>query len=1368
MPWPADRALISCPICHSPMEIYVEGEKKSLEVYLKDSDLSGWLAAIASDGENWFNDVEVKYPAVIAYEYRQLREYCRKENPYAVLLGLKDNFEALLKFEVLLAYSWAANHMDQNFIASTVSQLMSKNLSMGNWLNLVSNIEKDLNIVGAELPDAIPLKNLRECYQKNKIVNWRNDNIGHGVMAMEEDEDFRKDIYEKIILLKKLYKILDKKLQVQEMYIPGEDSITELLLTGADSARGLKRLGKVYFRTKDNKLNFCIDPFVVIRKHEKKGYGIYFFDNQRTTNLTHFLAYSEGTKYDESIGYFTYLSKQLKNSGIKLESMADDMYLTEDEIKELDILQMNHEFVRPEHLVVWLKACLTKYDRGIFWLQMDRGTGKSVFSDKLNSLNPNYLELSDDFDVRTYHFARSQSAGTNDIQIAIERMWEKDYHKKIWERAPRISDYEKEGVNSREALCAYLKEVQNFSRRNRGRDKILMVLDGLDEISEEDLWNYIPMEKDLSEGIYFLLTSRNPENEELPDKTVEHLNALSVKEIYYPLKQEKENVQFLNEYINKTNLSGLTPEDKEQILLYSDYRVLMLGMLCRLVENGMPLKDIPCDNKVVSVYLEILEQKYGEKEAIKLRELLSVLCTLGTYEGLSLETLGALLSDNGITLRLIGMLRDLSPMLKNERDENGTRFMIANPGLADELEKQIPETLDMVRWIINLTISILLDDALKKEEALEVAAAHFVELALDRLPEGIDAIGEDGWDAVLNLHRYACDRNSNYYERKRFADYIKQIYLYFQKSLGDLHYNTLSAEHDLGVALQNLGNFNLALALFKEVYEKRKKLLEMNSLNVEVSRQLKVEILNSEYMMGQLLYQLGKYEEALGAYRDNYEMSRAILGENHQHTLEVKEKYKRLGQKFMSDEEKLQIYQTSYARKKAIQGKYHPDTVLTEYCLASTYDKLGHYKEALDLYRSVYEYYRKLFEDNSIQLNLVLYKIAVMLEKLGRVAEAQGIKQELKEKNIVPNIERIKLPMEENKIDDFDQIGTEAELFYYVERYQDALRLYEIAYDKCKRSYGEEHPNTLMLKCCMADSLKELGRREEALLIYQEAYDVGSKKLGKEHPRILKIKEKINITRYEKHTYEGGTVYEGEYRNWKRNGHGKMTFSTGDVYEGEWKDDVKNGHGKLTLNNGFVFEGEFVNDMPAPFCKAVLKYPNGKKYEGECKNGLPNGKGKMIYPNGMICDGRFVDNKREGKCTLRRPDGGVFEGDFVNDIPNGYGILTRPNGEKYEGYWKDGKRNGQGKQIYHDGSVYEGEFTNELRDGNGKLIYTDGRVYIGKWKNNLCDGLGTMIFPDRTKYEGEWKNDLPNGYGKMTFTNGQKNEGTWKDGKLVK
>ena len=55
----------------------------------------------------------------------------------------------------------------------------------------------------------------------------------------------------------------------------------------------------------------------------------------------------------------------------------------------------------------------------------------------------------------------------------------------------------------------------------------------------------------------------------------------------------------------------------------------------------------------------------------------------------------------------------------------------------------------------------------------------------------------------------------------------------------------------------------------------------------------------------------------------------------------------------------------------------------------------------------------------------------------------------------------------------------------------------------------------------------------------------------------------------ESKVYDDG-IYDGQWLNDKRHGHGKHTWTTGDgkgnVYEGNWSCDKKNGQGALTGN----------------------------------------------------------------------------------------------------------------------------------------------------------------------------------------------------------
>eukprot|EP00984_Skeletonema_dohrnii_P026186 scaffold15496_cov81-Skeletonema_dohrnii-CCMP3373.AAC.2 len=54
-------------------------------------------------------------------------------------------------------------------------------------------------------------------------------------------------------------------------------------------------------------------------------------------------------------------------------------------------------------------------------------------------------------------------------------------------------------------------------------------------------------------------------------------------------------------------------------------------------------------------------------------------------------------------------------------------------------------------------------------------------------------------------------------------------------------------------------------------------------------------------------------------------------------------------------------------------------------------------------------------------------------------------------------------------------------------------------------------------------------------------------------------------------TYADGSVYEGDWKDDKMHGEGKMTYANGVVYDGHWRDDKKHGEGILiSIADGIV------------------------------------------------------------------------------------------------------------------------------------------------------------------------------------------------------
>ena len=46
------------------------------------------------------------------------------------------------------------------------------------------------------------MKNIISIYEKNNIVKWRNETIGHGSLSFDDTQEFKVDIEEKLRLIK--------------------------------------------------------------------------------------------------------------------------------------------------------------------------------------------------------------------------------------------------------------------------------------------------------------------------------------------------------------------------------------------------------------------------------------------------------------------------------------------------------------------------------------------------------------------------------------------------------------------------------------------------------------------------------------------------------------------------------------------------------------------------------------------------------------------------------------------------------------------------------------------------------------------------------------------------------------------------------------------------------------------------------------------------------------------------------------------------------------------------------------------------------------------------------------------------------------
>ncbi|XP_044137785.1 MORN repeat-containing protein 1 [Bufo gargarizans] len=196
--------------------------------------------------------------------------------------------------------------------------------------------------------------------------------------------------------------------------------------------------------------------------------------------------------------------------------------------------------------------------------------------------------------------------------------------------------------------------------------------------------------------------------------------------------------------------------------------------------------------------------------------------------------------------------------------------------------------------------------------------------------------------------------------------------------------------------------------------------------------------------------------------------------------------------------------------------------------------------------------------------------------------------------------------------------------------------------------------------------------------------------------------------------------YLGDVKKQLRHGYGIYVYANSFFrYEGEWKDGKKHGHGKLLLRDGSYYEGEFVRGEITG---------NGLRYWAALGN---------------TYSGEFQDGEFHGHGVMKYKDGGRYVGEFVFGIREGHGSLVDKDGQTYSGAFHNNKRHGDGQMTFQNGDHYEGNWVLDQRQGHGVLNCVDGTIYEGQWRSDVFSGQGTMIHCSGVIYDGPWINGRP-------------------------
>ena len=209
------------------------------------------------------------------------------------------------------------------------------------------------------------------------------------------------------------------------------------------------------------------------------------------------------------------------------------------------------------------------------------------------------------------------------------------------------------------------------------------------------------------------MTYRAIQEGSIPAPTVARLKEINATERLVVTPESFENRTFLQDYLSKNLRKTVTEDLYSYILQKSEYRILYLSLLTKLIMHDYPLTQIQDGPGLTEAFFELLESQYGYTEFERLKNLIALFCINNGNYSLSMNDLSYLSDCEHITFDLLGKVSDLMSILTVERGfvlngvtyQGQTRYRISNPDIIDSIVTIYPDIKEKISQYVLAGIS---------------------------------------------------------------------------------------------------------------------------------------------------------------------------------------------------------------------------------------------------------------------------------------------------------------------------------------------------------------------------------------------------------------------------------------------------------------------------------------------------------------------------------------------------------------------------------------------------------------------------------------------------------------------------------------
>ncbi|MBE6093945.1 MAG: hypothetical protein E7199_00530 [Schwartzia succinivorans] len=660
-----------------------------------------WLQELADDASLWEERAYEEMPAVIAHEYKRLHELAKDGNVYGTMLQLRDVFELSLKYPFLIGLcilQSSGNSEAGALYREFMSKFFSESMTLGKWFESV----RKLNEQNQYLPEALAkiIKKTISLYGNNHVIgeyhgviNWRNDTIGHGALRLEADEAIRSEMRALLQMLKNYFNQYLRKIYGRCVLKQGDKVLIGYAAATEHQNNQMPFSIEIQYENGDK-----IPPLQDLKYVLNIDDNIGFFDSYiRNKNSSKYLDYVTGHHKLNAKDFFYELYRELRECGMVKVTQDFSREKTDDMIERmLNELEKSYHFVVPRYAYNWLDEKIKYMTKGCFMLRMGRGMGKSTLTAHLDGryLDRDYEKyIEDDCIIRTYHCSRNQVRDFDDFIMNLNTMFlEADGMKnRITDIKKKFKMIDTEQADETERATA---ELLNSCKQELGK-KIVLIIDGVDEIIDRKIFDFLPHSTNLDDGIYVFYTSR-PEDEISDESLGERINGISIDDEWRILPDDEEFRGVLSEYaknllkdakkIRKESIA----EDYEHLAERAGYSFLKVQFLISLYGSGETVDAtvLASEYDMFGHYLNFLRRQYMEKFFVI--RMLPILVVLSIFSnGLTFREISILLDDIvDNDLMLLASLNDLKGVLSVDRSDRGNVYKLAN----EEYARYVKET----------------------------------------------------------------------------------------------------------------------------------------------------------------------------------------------------------------------------------------------------------------------------------------------------------------------------------------------------------------------------------------------------------------------------------------------------------------------------------------------------------------------------------------------------------------------------------------------------------------------------------------------------------------------------------------------------